>query len=48
ALAPVLACVVMTALLFWRHRGNIGRLRAGTEPRIGAKAADSGPAGSGS
>jgi glycerol-3-phosphate acyltransferase PlsY len=22
-------------ITFWRHRGNIGRLRAGTEPRIG-------------
>ncbi|HTY99940.1 MAG TPA: glycerol-3-phosphate 1-O-acyltransferase PlsY [Rhodocyclaceae bacterium] len=28
---------VMSALLIWRHRGNIERLRAGTESRIGAK-----------
>jgi glycerol-3-phosphate acyltransferase PlsY len=28
---------VMSALLIWRHRGNIERLRAGTEGRIGAK-----------
>ena len=28
---------VLTLLIFWRHRGNIARLRAGTEPRIGAK-----------
>lgn len=29
--------VVLTLLIFWRHRGNIERLRAGTEPRIGQK-----------
>lgn len=29
--------VVLTVLVFWRHRANITRLRAGTEPRIGAK-----------
>ena len=34
-LAPVL--VLITALLFWTHRGNIHRLMAGTESRIGAK-----------
>jgi len=34
------ACVlVMTALLVWRHRGNIGRLLAGTESRVGSKKA---------
>jgi acyl phosphate:glycerol-3-phosphate acyltransferase len=27
----------MSALLFWRHRGNIARLVAGTEPRLGEK-----------
>jgi acyl phosphate:glycerol-3-phosphate acyltransferase len=27
---------VLTVLVFWRHRANIARLRAGTEPRIGA------------
>ena len=32
------ALSVMTVLLFWRHRGNIQRLRAGTEGRIGKKA----------
>ena len=26
----------IAALIIWRHRGNIERLRAGTEPRIGA------------
>jgi len=34
------ACVlVMAALLIWRHRGNITRLIAGTESRIGGKKA---------
>lgn len=28
--------VVLTLLVFWRHRANIARLRAGTEPKIGA------------
>lgn len=28
--------MVLTLLVFWRHRANITRLRAGTEPRIGA------------
>jgi len=27
---------LMSGLVFWTHRGNIARLRAGTEPRIGA------------
>ena len=30
---------LMSAFLAWRHRGNIARLIAGTEPRIGAKKA---------
>jgi len=30
---------VMSAFLVWRHKGNIERLLAGTEPRIGAKKA---------
>jgi acyl phosphate:glycerol-3-phosphate acyltransferase len=29
--------VVLTLLIFWRHRANISRLRAGTEPKIGRK-----------
>ena len=29
--------VVLTALIFWRHRSNIARIRAGTEPRIGQR-----------
>ncbi len=27
----------MTALIVWRHRENIGRLKAGTESKIGQK-----------
>jgi len=35
---------VMSAFLVWRHKANIERLLAGTEPRIGAKkATPSGP-----
>lgn len=33
--APVVA--LLSALLFWTHRENIRRLRAGTETKIGAK-----------
>ena len=29
--------VLLTLLVFWRHRANIQRLRAGTEPKIGQK-----------
>lgn len=28
---------LLTLLLLWKHRANISRLKAGTEPRIGAK-----------
>lgn len=28
---------VLTLLVFWRHRANIIRIRAGTEPKIGAR-----------
>jgi glycerol-3-phosphate acyltransferase PlsY len=39
-LAPVTAAVAfIAALLVWRHRANIGRLVAGTEPRFGEKKA---------
>ena len=34
---PVLIMAVMSALLFWRHRANIQRILAGTEPKIGQK-----------
>jgi len=29
--------MILTCLVFWRHRENIARLKAGTEPKIGAK-----------
>lgn len=32
-----LLTAAMATLVFWRHRENIARLRAGTEPRIGRK-----------
>jgi acyl phosphate:glycerol-3-phosphate acyltransferase len=32
-----LAIVVMSSLLVWRHRGNIAKLMAGQESRIGDK-----------
>jgi glycerol-3-phosphate acyltransferase PlsY len=35
----VLACVVMTLLLIWRHKSNIQNLLSGKESRIGKKAA---------
>lgn len=38
-LAPqtVVLCAALAALILWWHRANIQRIRAGTEPRIGAK-----------
>jgi glycerol-3-phosphate acyltransferase PlsY len=33
----VVVVVAIAALLIWRHRGNIARLAAGTETRLGAK-----------
>jgi glycerol-3-phosphate acyltransferase PlsY len=39
-LGPVtVAAATMSVLLIWRHRGNIAKLRTGTESRIGAKRA---------
>ncbi len=35
--AEVIFSTLIAALIFWRHRTNIARLRAGTEPRIGDK-----------
>ena len=35
----VCAAAVMAVLLIWRHRENIRRLAAGTESKLGAKAA---------
>ncbi|MEO0864904.1 MAG: glycerol-3-phosphate 1-O-acyltransferase PlsY [Pseudomonadota bacterium] len=31
--------VILTLLIYWRHRENIRRIKAGTEPRIGQKTA---------
>ena len=36
---PAIAVAAMSALLVWRHKGNIARLLAGTEPRLGEKKA---------
>jgi glycerol-3-phosphate acyltransferase PlsY len=33
----VVFAVALSALIVWRHRPNIARLLAGTEPRFGAK-----------
>lgn len=33
----VALCAVLAAIIYWRHRGNIARIKAGTEPRIGQK-----------
>jgi len=33
----VLLCAALAALIFWRHRANIARIKAGTEPKIGRK-----------
>jgi glycerol-3-phosphate acyltransferase PlsY len=33
-----LLALIIAALVFWKHRANIARLRAGTEPRIGKQA----------
>jgi len=30
-------CLALTAIIIWRHRANIVRIRAGTEPKIGQK-----------
>jgi len=29
--------LIMTLVIFWRHRENIARLRAGTETKIGRR-----------
>ncbi len=29
--------IVLTLLIYWRHRTNLARLRAGTEPKVGSK-----------
>lgn len=41
--AEIIAVAVMSAILIWRHAGNIQRLLAGTEGRIGEKKAPAAP-----
>jgi glycerol-3-phosphate acyltransferase PlsY len=36
--AYLVVSLVASVLVLWRHRSNIERLIAGTEPRIGQKA----------
>jgi glycerol-3-phosphate acyltransferase PlsY len=38
------AVAVMSLLLVWRHRANIGKLLAGTESKLGSRAKAAGPA----
>tara|TARA_B100000242_G_C43047448_1_gene489025 strand:+ start:2038 stop:2700 length:663 start_codon:yes stop_codon:yes gene_type:complete len=38
---PAIINALISALVIWRHRSNIARIRAGTEPRIGDKKKDS-------
>lgn len=35
----LILCIALTLLIFWRHRENIKRIKAGTEPKIGQKSA---------
>ena len=42
--AEILGIVAMSAILIWRHAGNIQRLLAGTEGRIGEHKAPASPA----
>jgi glycerol-3-phosphate acyltransferase PlsY len=42
--SQIVFAAVLTALIFWRHRANIARLRTGTEPRIGDKKDSTPPA----
>jgi acyl phosphate:glycerol-3-phosphate acyltransferase len=41
--SEIVFTLVLAALIFWRHAANIARLRAGTEPKIGAKKDDGAP-----
>ncbi len=35
--STIVLLLALAALILWRHRANIGRIRAGQEPRIGRK-----------
>jgi glycerol-3-phosphate acyltransferase PlsY len=39
----LIAVIIMSALLLWRHRSNIGNLIAGKESKLGSKAAPAKP-----
>jgi acyl phosphate:glycerol-3-phosphate acyltransferase len=39
-----LICVAIAVFVIWMHRGNIARIRAGTEPRIGSRRNGAAPA----
>ena len=38
SLSSVVVSLVASLMVLWRHRSNIERLMAGTEPKIGQKA----------
>jgi len=42
---PAVLFLILTALVWIKHRGNLTRLRAGTEPKIGSKTAAAAPPG---
>ena len=42
---PAVLFLILTALVWIKHRGNLARLRAGTEPKIGSKTAAAPPPG---
>ena len=42
---PAVLFLILTALVWIKHRGNIARLCAGTEPKIGSKTAAAAPPG---
>ncbi len=44
ALGPIVLTTALAALIAWRHRSNIGRLRRGEEPRYDEKKANDRPA----
>ncbi len=38
--APIVVSLALAALVIWKHRGNLARIRAGTESRIGRSGTD--------
>ena len=43
--AAAVLFLILTVLVWIKHSGNIARLRAGTEPKIGSKTATTAPPG---